>query len=544
MIRRLILSASLAGCCAFAFAQTHDQLGREAAKAYADKDWARAAVLFERAFDKELADGSVYYNAACAHALAGDKDAALRALKLALANGYANGAGTEKDSDFASLHGDPRWPLLLAEIKAAEAREARLFNSPAIATPYAPDISEDEKIAGLSKFWSEVKYNFVYVETLKEIDWDKLYVEYIPKVRATSSTAEYYRVLMELCARLKDGHTNVYPSWQVWDTQLARPMIKTHLVGGKVLVREVLDPKLRAQGVLPGVEVVAVDGEPAAAYAQRDIVPYTSASTSQDLDVRAYGHFFLAGPIAKAPKVSFRDRHGKSFDVAIARYDHATLDTVNVVKPPFEFRMLPGGVAYVALNTFASQKAADGYIAAFPEIAKSNALVIDLRNNGGGNSDVGYRVLATLTSQPFRSGKWDTRNYLPTYRAWKRPMPNFGRPGSSWPADPERQYSKPVMVLTSGATYSAAEDFAVAFDTLKRGTIVGEATGGSTGQPLVISLPGGGSARICTKRDTYPDGRLFVGVGIQPGLKVAPTVADARSGRDTVLEAALAALRK
>lgn len=100
-----------------------------------------------------------------------------------------------------------------------------------------------------------------------------------------------------------------------------------------------------------------------------------------------------------------------------------------------------------------------------------------------------------------------------------------------------------MAVLTSGGTYSAAEDFMVAYEGMKRGPIVGEATGGSTGQPLFIKLPGGGMARICTKADTYPDGRAWVGHGIQPTVKAAPTVADLRSGRDTVLEAALAALK-
>jgi carboxyl-terminal processing protease len=73
---------------------------------------------------------------------------------------------------------------------------------------------------------------------------------------------------------------------------------------------------------------------------------------------------------------------------------------------------------------------------------------------------------------------------------------------------------------------------------------VGEPTGGSTGQPLMFNLPGGGLARVCTKRDTYPDGREFVGVGIQPQVLVRPTVEDFRAGRDTVLEAALELLRK
>jgi C-terminal processing protease CtpA/Prc len=109
--------------------------------------------------------------------------------------------------------------------------------------------------------------------------------------------------------------------------------------------------------------------------------------------------------------------------------------------------------------------------------------------------------------------------------------------------DPQRQYDKPVLVLTGAATYSAAEDFAVAFDGMQRGALVGEATGGSTGQPLVIKLPGGGGARICTKQDSYPDGRVFVGVGVQPQHIVKQTVDGVRAGRDEVLEAALAQLQ-
>jgi C-terminal processing protease CtpA/Prc len=157
---------------------------------------------------------------------------------------------------------------------------------------------------------------------------------------------------------------------------------------------------------------------------------------------------------------------------------------------------------------------------------------------------VGYRILATLADRPLTTNAWSTRSYNPAFRAWGRPTGRHrGEPGSVSP-DPAHHFAGPVIVLTGPGTYSAAEDFAVAFDTMKRGLILGEPTGGSTGQPLFFRLPGGGSARVCTKRDTYPDGRAFVGVGVRPGRLVRPTVADFRAGRDTVLEAALAQLRE
>ncbi len=99
-------------------------------------------------------------------------------------------------------------------------------------------------------------------------------------------------------------------------------------------------------------------------------------------------------------------------------------------------------------------------------------------------------------------------------------------------------------MLTSARTFSAAEDFAAAFKTMNRGLIIGEATGGSSGQPLFISLPGNGSARICTKRDKLGNGEDFVGKGIQPDKVVAPTVQDVRKGIDTELQAAIRELTK
>jgi C-terminal processing protease CtpA/Prc len=94
------------------------------------------------------------------------------------------------------------------------------------------------------------------------------------------------------------------------------------------------------------------------------------------------------------------------------------------------------------------------------------------------------------------------------------------------------------VVLSGPATFSAAEDFLVAWKNSGRGKVIGEPSGGSTGQPLVFQLPGGGSARVCTKRDTFPDGTEWVGKGIAPDILVRPTLADVRAGRDTVLEQA------
>jgi len=73
--------------------------------------------------------------------------------------------------------------------------------------------------------------------------------------------------------------------------------------------------------------------------------------------------------------------------------------------------------------------------------------------------------------------------------------------------------------------------------------MVGQKSSGSTGQPLRFDLGYGVNGRICTKRDTYPDGREFVGVGIIPDVEVHPTQADIAIGRDAVLEKGIDVLK-
>ena len=107
----------------------------------------------------------------------------------------------------------------------------------------------------------------------------------------------------------------------------------------------------------------------------------------------------------------------------------------------------------------------------------------------------------------------------------------------------KQYYSKPVMLLIGPRTFSAAEDFVVVFDYMKRGTMIGQLTGGSTGAPKFFDLPGGGTARVCSKHDTYPDGKEFVGIGITPDIMVKKTVKDVQDGVDAAKNKAIELLK-
>lgn len=522
-----------------ALAQDAKALYEQAYAAYTRKDYLRSAELYLAAAKADETDATLVYNAACSFALAGKTEEAFGALERAVALGM-NPKQIAGDSDLAALHADPRWSPLLARAESAAKAHAVFWNSPAMATPFKPALSDEEKIAGLSKLWSEAKFNFIHFDHLDGLDWDALYMEYLPKARAAATTLDYYRVLTQFLARLEDGHTNVWLPRELFDEAWAVPLVRTRLVEGKVIVVDVIDEQA-APGIAVGDEVIEVDGVPVAAYAERRVKPYQSASTPQDLETRVYEYGLLQGPIDRAVELTLRDATGATAKRRLTRVNF--MKWWNSRRPaPMTFTMLPGNVAHVTLSSFNDDQAAEMFESAFAEIAKADALVLDVRENGGGNSSVGYRVLACLTDAPFVGSQWRTREYRPAFRAWGRREGSYAEAGENLSPNGRLLFTKPVVVLTSARTYSAAEDFAVAFKGMKRGSIVGEPTGGSTGQPLSFPLPGGGGARICTKHDSLGDGTEFVGVGVQPDVVVRPTVSDVRAGHDAVLAAALRSL--
>jgi hypothetical protein len=178
------------------------------------------------------------------------------------------------------------------------------------------------------------------------------------------------------------------------------------------------------------------------------------------------------------------------------------------------------------------------------EIGRHRGLLIDVRNNGGGSSIEGYSVISRLIDRPIRGSKWKTRQYVPTFRAWGRKETWLKGDGSAIRPAAGKPFLGPVVVLIGPDTVSAAEDFVVAIHAAGRATLVGEKTAGTTGQPLIVRLPKGGSARICTKWDSYPDGREFVGIGVIPDVEVHPTQESLTAGRDAVLEKGLQVLAK
>jgi carboxyl-terminal processing protease len=92
-----------------------------------------------------------------------------------------------------------------------------------------------------------------------------------------------------------------------------------------------------------------------------------------------------------------------------------------------------------------------------------------------------------------------------------------------------------LFILVDGACASACEDFVVPFKDNHRATIIGESTMGSSGQPYYYDFGNGMSFRISTKREYFPDGAAFEGIGVKPDVEAPLTLQDLEGGRDGAL---------
>jgi hypothetical protein len=172
---------------------------------------------------------------------------------------------------------------------------------------------------------------------------------------------------------------------------------------------------------------------------------------------------------------------------------------------------LPGNIGYLKFNAFANPQICGPTVtAAMGFLANSDALIFDLRSNGGGDPKMVQFISTYLFDEATHLNDMYNRKEDSTTQYWTLPYV----PG-------KRFAGKPVFVLTSKGTFSGAEEFTYNLKNLKRATIIGETTGGGAhpvdGHRLDdhfgIGVPFGRPINPISKKD-------WEGTGVEPDVKV------------------------
>lgn len=411
-----------------------------------------------------------------------------------------------------------------------------------IAAPFIPSTDRERRLLGLSRLWAGIRQNFVFMDRVP-FNWDSLYVAMIPQVIAAKDDETCIRLLRKMAASVRDGHTYVWSS--NGDHPIVPAPFTTKLLEGRVYVDRILSTELKKQGLKRGMELLKIDGKGVFDYGRTELEPYVATSTPQWLEHQTYEVFNLT----KKPKgqlLSLELKDGKK--TLTLRYENGSAQwDLQQDEETVTYTLLPGNIGLLTIRSFMDAQVKEYFDKLYPQLLKTDALLIDIRDNGGGNSGNADYILRHLSKDSIRQDRWKSPMYVPALVSWNYPPQWYkGGQGYMTPVSGKPIYEKPIAVLVNAGTFSAAEDFCGVFKGMKRGVLVGSPTGGSTGNGVRIELIAGSAwANICSKHDTAPDGTEFVGHGFTPDIQVTETYQSYfKDKTDACISQALSYLKK
>ncbi|MBC8161604.1 MAG: PDZ domain-containing protein, partial [Roseiflexaceae bacterium] len=388
---------------------------------------------------------------------------------------------------------------------------------PVAPTPTLEPLSAERRAALFAQVWTLVRENYVY-EDYRGNDWEAVRAEFEPRVLGAASEEEAYAQLGAMIERLGDDHTVFLSPQDVYNEQ-ARFSGSYSFGGIGVQIRSV------ANGAL--ITDLAADGPAAQGGLQRREV------------ITAIDGVRLAGGGDENPIRLARGQPGTEVMVTVEAVGGGERELVLIRQvissnafPAVVGRWLPDTNAILLeIDTFNEQDLDQKVRTKLEELLASgtpDALVIDVRDNGGGRLDYLVNVLGL-----FIDGG-DVGSYAGRGQSTTISLP-AGRTLAAL-------RDTPITVLTSADSVSAAEIFAAGMQLRGRATLVGEPTAGNTEVLTLHFFDGGSQIRLAERAYRTPDGELIEGRGVQPDLPVAAEWWRFPAEDDPYVRAALAAV--
>jgi hypothetical protein len=201
------------------------------------------------------------------------------------------------------------------------------------------------------------------------------------------------------------------------------------------------------------------------------------------------------------------------------------------------YQMVSPDIGYIWISSLSGTGWAGEIDGVLDELRAARALILDVRNNGGGNSETGEALAGRFISTRYRYA-WTRYRNGPHHADFTEFSPQEVRPAGP------RQFQGPLIVLTNRRVASSAESFVLALRGRANTAVLGDTTGGATGNPVLRQLPNGWTYQVSQWRLYDTERHLVEDVGVAPTQFVAHSAADSIAGRDPQLEAAIAKARE
>ncbi|MCH5229537.1 MAG: S41 family peptidase [Muribaculaceae bacterium] len=203
------------------------------------------------------------------------------------------------------------------------------------------------------------------------------------------------------------------------------------------------------------------------------------------------------------------------------------------------YKQLPGEIAYMYYPSFSytiSDSSLD-YILAI--MANSRGLIIDIRDNGGGELTNINTLVGRFIEEKIIGG-YIMHKTGPAHDDFSEPYPMEYKPA----AEGRVKWNGDVVVLTNRSCFSAANNFVAVMKSLPKVRIVGAKTGGGGGLPFTSEIPVGWSVRFSACPILDSEGHIIEnGIDPSPGCEVHSTEEELAKGKDAILDFAIDLLK-
>lgn len=203
-----------------------------------------------------------------------------------------------------------------------------------------------------------------------------------------------------------------------------------------------------------------------------------------------------------------------------------------------DYAILPQNIGYMRYSSFSYDIGEGNLDNVLAYLSTCAGLIIDVRDNGGGNITNVETLVSRFITERTLAG-YISHKTGPGHDDFSKPYAFYYEPA----AEGHIMWGKPVAVLTSRTTYSAANNFVSIMRLLPQVAVVGATTGGGSGMPFSSELPNGWAIRFsaCSILDAQGN-TTEQGVVPSPGCAIDLDPEQALLGIDTILERAIALL--
>lgn len=345
-------------------------------------------------------------------------------------------------------------------------------------------------------------------------DFDEAFHIYLAEIVGIKTRLDFDLATMRLMACLHNGHTAFDDEW-LWQTHGQCLGFSVHQLADRWTVVKSAHPSVPV-----GAEVVALEGVPMTEFAESKL-PFLPASS-----VRAARTALFRRPFLFPSNFSLLLAGGECAQVRRGEY---VLPTPSLA-PALDRFSSP--VPILRIPSFERDAFEETAIGLVDQLQQDKALILDLRGNGGGNTPL--RLLAKLMDRPYRTWAATTPRHTALNIAKGNAHEDLTIPSETQDAA-TGHFAGRLIILVDRQTASAAEDFVMPFKDNGRATIAGETTAGSSGQPLYKELGDGMRLWVSAKRQAFPDGSQFEGIGIAPDIAFEMTGYDVTSENDALV---------